>query len=248
MSDLHDQIAATTQADVVLAVTAEAQPVAVAAPAKAPVTRRTAFRRKPAEAAAPAPVAKPARKTPAPKPAKPATKTLAETSAKPKAAVAKPAPAKAAAPIKETPIMTTTIDYTEKLTAAMKDAQEKAKAALEKSQASLGEMSTFAKGNVEALVESTKILATGLQDLTKGYVSEGQAAVTAMTAELKDLTAVKTPAELMEKQTALIKKQFDAAMAASSKTSEAMLKLATEAFQPISNRVSLAIEKIKEAA
>ena len=144
--------------------------------------------------------------------------------------------------------MTTTTVYTEKLTAAMKDAQDKAKAALEKSQASLGEMSTFAKGNVEALVESTKILATGLQDLTKGYVSESQAAVTAMTTELKDLAAVKTPAELMEKQTALIKKQFDAAMAASSKTSEAMLKLATEAFQPISNRVSLAIEKIKEAA
>ncbi len=158
------------------------------------------------------------------------------------------APARPLPRAKDTPIMTTTTVYTEKLTAAMKDAQDKAKAALEKSQASLGEMSTFAKGNVEALVESTKILATGLQDLTKGYVSEGQAAVTAMTAELKDLTAVKTPAELMEKQTALIKKQFDAAMAASSKTSEAMLKLATEAFQPISNRVSLAIEKIKEAA
>ena len=41
---------------------------------------------------------------------------------------------------------------------------------------------------------------------------------------------------------------FDAAVAASSKNSEAMLKLANEAFQPISNRVSLAVEKIKHAA
>ena len=41
---------------------------------------------------------------------------------------------------------------------------------------------------------------------------------------------------------------FDAAVAASSKNSEAMLKLANEAFQPISTRVSLAVEKIKKAA
>lgn len=200
-------------------VTPETAPVA-----KAPV-RRAAVARKPAKPVAPA-----------------APKSQAEKS-----------PIKTAAPrpqprTKDTSTMTDTTVYTEKLTAAVKDAQEKAKAALEKSQASFGELTTFTKGNVEALVESTKILSTGLQDLGKGYVSEGQAALTALTAEFKDLAAIKTPAELVEKQTALIKKQFDAAVAASSKNSEALLKLATEAFQPISNRVSLAIEKIKEAA
>jgi hypothetical protein len=54
--------------------------------------------------------------------------------------------------------------------------------------------------------------------------------------------------EFFEKQNAMMRKQFDAAMAATSKNSEAMLKLASEAFQPISNRVSLAVEKIKQAA
>ena len=49
-------------------------------------------------------------------------------------------------------------------------------------------------------------------------------------------------------QSALLRKNFDAAVAASSKNSEAMLKLVNEAFQPISTRVSLAVEKIKTAA
>ena len=64
--------------------------------------------------------------------------------------------------------MTTTTEFTEKMQTAFKDASEKAKAALEKSQASFGELGEFAKGNVEALVESTKILSTGLQELGKG--------------------------------------------------------------------------------
>ncbi len=131
---------------------------------------------------------------------------------------------------------------------AMKEAAEKAKAALEKSQAALGDMGAFTKGNVEAVVESTKILASGLQEMTKSYAVETKTVVETMQAEIKELAAVKSPAEFFEKQNAMLRKQFDAAVAATSKNSEAMLKLASEAFQPISNRVSLAVEKIKQAA
>jgi hypothetical protein len=146
-------------------------------------------------------------------------------------------------------IMTaTTTEVTETIQTAMKDAAEKAKAAFEKSQAALGDVSSFTKGNVEAVVESSKILATGLQEMGKSYAAETKSAVETMTAEIKDLASVKSPAEFFEKQTALLRKQFDAAVATSSKNSEAMLKLASEAFQPISNRVSLAVEKIKQAA
>lgn len=146
-------------------------------------------------------------------------------------------------------IMTaTTTEMTETIQTAMKDAAEKAKAALEKSQAAFGDMGAFTKGNMEAVVESTKILATGLQEMSKSYVAETKTVVETMSAEIKDLASVKSPAEFFEKQNAMLRKQFDAAVAASSKNSEAMLKLASEAFQPISNRVSLAVEKIKQAA
>jgi phasin family protein len=148
---------------------------------------------------------------------------------------------KQTAPRKELFAMATTTEMTEKMTAAFKDAQEKAKAAF-------GDAGEFAKGNVEAVVESSKILATGLQEMTKGYVAETKSAFEAMTADVKELTTVKSPTEFFEKQSALLRKNFDAAVAASSKNSEAMLKLANEAFQPISTRVSLAVEKIKKAA
>ncbi len=164
-------------------------------------------------------------------------------------------PPKAAAP-RSTPIAkkeifimnTTTTAMTDTIQNAMKDAAEKAKATLEKSQATMGDMSAFAKGNVEAVVEAGKILASGMQEMSKGYMTDGKTAVETMTAEIKDLIAVKSPAEFFEKQSAMLRKQFDATVAASSKNSEAMLKLASEAFQPISNRVSLAVEKIKHAA
>lgn len=142
----------------------------------------------------------------------------------------------------------TTTEFTDKFQAAIKDATEKAKAAFEKSQASFGDVTAFAKGNVEAIVESSKILATGLQEIGKGYVTESKSAVETLTTEIKDLTTVKSPTEFFEKQSALLRKHFDAAVAASSKNSEAFLKLAGDAFQPISNRVSLAVEKIKQAA
>ena len=225
--------------------------VTPAAPANKAPGRKIA---KPVAARTPAPVAKaaataakPAPKTTSPKikpaPARLPIKTPAKTI---------PAPlARTAAVIKKAPKMTTTTtttEYTEKFQTALKDASAKAKAAFEKSQANLGEVGAFTKGNVEALVESTKILASGLQAMTKGYATESKTAFETLSAEMKSYAAVKSPSELLEKHSSLMRAHFDAAVAASSKNSEAMLKLANEVFQPISNRVSLAVEKIHKAA
>lgn len=214
---------------------------AVAKPTKAKPVRMTpekavtkARRAKPPVAAAPAPAVKPASKRPFT-----ATPSVKQTSAAPKATTA---------PKKELFAMATTTEMTEKMSAAFKDAQEKAKAALEKSQAAFGDAGEFAKGNVEAVVESSKIFASGLQEMTKGYVAETKSVFETMTADVKELTTVKSPTEFFEKHSALMRKNFDAAVAASSKNSEALLKLANEAFQPISTRVSLAVEKMKQAA
>ncbi|MBA4353682.1 MAG: phasin [Novosphingobium sp.] len=203
-------------------------------PAKAPTKIETRARaaKLPAKAIAPVPAVKPASKRPytaTPRVKTPSVKTIVDS-------------VKAAAPKKELFAMaTTTTEFTDKLQTAFKGASEKAKAAF-------GDAGSFTKGNVEAMVESSKILATGLQDMTKGYVAETKTSFETMTADVKDLASVKSPTEFFEKQSALLRKNFDAAVAASSKNSEAMLKLVNEAFQPISTRVSLAVEKIKQAA
>ena len=225
-----------------VAATAPAAIVAPAAPVKAEPARVPA--ETPAEAvvakAKPAP-AKPAlTKAPQPKPVS-AKPLKTKTASKP--AALKPAS------IKDTKIMATTnTEITTKIQDAVKDAAAKAKTFAEKGQAGLGEVGAFAKGNVEAMVESTKILAGGIQEMGKGYVAEAKTAFETMTADAKDLASAKSPTEFMEKQTAIMKKNFDAAVAKSSKSSEAMLKLVNEAFQPLSTRMSLAMEKMKKAA
>lgn len=177
-----------------------------------------------------------ARKQAVPAPAKaPAARTTRVT-------IAAAAPKRSApASRKEHFAMTTANAFTEKFQTSFKGASEKAKAAF-------GDAGEFAKGNVEAVMASGKILATGLQEMGKSYVAESKTAAETFTAELKGLATAKSPTEFFEKQSALLRKQFDAAVAASSKNSEAVLKLANEAFQPISTRVSLAVEKIKQAA
>jgi phasin family protein len=206
---------------------------------------------KAAPAAKPAPAAK---KVAAPKAAaKPvaAKKTIAaKKAAAPKKPVAKKV-VKAAPSFKDT-IMTKTKtaadDFTAKVQETVTEAQDRAKAMFEKSQAMFGDAGEFAKGNVEALVESGKIIATGLQDLGKDYVAEGKTALETVQADFKELTAVKTPADFFKLQGEMLRRNFDAAVASGSKYSEKTVKLAGEAFAPIQNRVSLAVEKVKQAA
>ena len=155
--------------------------------------------------AEPAPTKAPASKVAAAKPV--AAKPL-KTKTVPKPAAPKPAS------IKDTKIMATTnTEITTKIQDAVKDAAAKAKTYAEKSQAGLGEVGAFAKGNVEAMVQSTKILASGMQEMGKGYVAEAKTAFETMTADAKDLASAKSPTEFFEKQSAMLKKNFDAAVA-----------------------------------
>lgn len=214
---------------------------------------------KAAPKAKPAPVAK---QVAAPK-AAPAKKTVAKKTIVKKAA-AKPAQpkktAKAAAPkqaakaapsFKETIMAktkTATEDFTGKVKDAMTDAQDRAKLAFEKGQALFGEAGEFTKANVEALVESGKVIAAGMQDMGKDYVAEAKTAFETVQADIKDLSAVKTPADFFKLQGEIMRRNFDAAVASGSKHSEKAVKIAGEAFAPIQNRVAKAIEMVKQAA
>ena len=144
--------------------------------------------------------------------------------------------------------MTAAADFTDTIKTVITEAQGKAKAAYEKGTASIGEASAFAQGNVEAVVESSKILAEGLQKLGTGLVAESRDAFEGLTAEVKELAAVKSPSDFFKLQSDFMRKYFDSAIAFGSKQSEAMMKLSTEAAAPLSRRVSLAMETLKAPA
>jgi hypothetical protein len=128
------------------------------------------------------------------------------------------------------------------------DTQEKAKNAFEKSTTLLGECTEFAKGNVEAIVESGKVLAAGLQDMGSSLVAESRSAVETMTGDVKQLAGAKSPTEFIKLQGDILRRNFDSAVALSSKNGEAVLKLASDSFAPISGRIRLAVEKLRKAA
>lgn len=193
--------------------------------------------------------------------AKSAVKTGARKATKIKSAVLKtPVAAKAAAPVKKKEsIMTTTetmtaetkqaaAAMTDRVKSLMGDMSTRAKTAYEKGTEMVSQATEFSKGNVEALVESGKIAAKGAQDMGQTYAEDTKKSFEEMTAALKEFTAVKSPTEFIELQTRLVKKSFDTAVAQTSKNSEMFLKLAGDVFQPISNRVSVAVDSFKKAA
>ena len=144
--------------------------------------------------------------------------------------------------------MAKTPDFTQTVTDAVADLQTKAKTAYDKSTALAGEATEFAKGNVEAIVESGKIFSEGLQEIGKTYVDEAKSAFETATADFKEIAAIKSPTELFQLQGKLARRNFDSLVAFSSKSSEAFVKLANEGFAPLSSRVSLAADKVSKAA
>lgn len=229
---------------------------------KAPVRKAPAAKAAKAEtqtaAKTPAKVSakKAAPKNAAPKNAAP-KKTAAKTPAKAavKAAVKKSPAAKtepSVTQLKEKIMATQASDYTsvmtDTMTDAMKEMQDRTQSAYNKSTEAMTEMTEFAKGNVEAAVESGKIFAEGVQSMGQTYADEAKSAYETVTSDLKDMASIKSPTELFQLQGKILRRNFDAMVATSSKNTDAAMKLANDAMAPISDRVNVAAEKLSKVA
>lgn len=230
---------------------AAAEVKAVKAPAPVPavpvVTKAAAEPKKPAPATRKTRPATPAKKIAIAKAAKRAAR-VARAAAAP-AVVKKTEPTLTITQLKEKIMATAkTTDFSKPIVDAVGEFQTKAKAAYEKGTEVATEVTEFAKGNVEALVESTKIFTAGAQTLGKTYVEEAKTAYETLTADVKELAAVKSPTELFQLQGKIARRNFDAFVAISSKNTEAMLKLANDTFAPLTGRVEVATEKLAKVA
>jgi phasin family protein len=215
-----------------------------AAPKKAPVAKKAT----PVKKAAAKTVRKTATKTPATK--TPVKKLVSAKKAAVKAS--KPAATAATNPViklKDT-IMATAknTDITATAKELLADVQTRAKTAYVKGTELTAEATEFTKANVEAVVESGKIFFAGAQELLKDNVETGKTVIETVTEDAKKVAAVKSPTELMQLQGEIARRNFDALVSYGSKRTEAWVKLYNDAFAPISNRVSVAVEKAKKAA
>ena len=128
------------------------------------------------------------------------------------------------------------------------DATDRAKGACTKGQQLFGEMGEFNKGNVEALVESSKIAAKGLEQFGQSAAAYVSASFEEAQGQARSLASVGSPTEFLKLQGDFARASFDRMVAETSRSTEAMLKLAGEVAQPISNRVALAVDHFKVAA
>ena len=222
-------------------VKAEEAPKPVAVPKVKPVAKKAAPKKAVKNGAAKKAVAKPAakktaaRKAPAKKPVAAAAKTT-----KPISTITQ---------LKDKIMATTkTTDFAKTAQDAVADIQARAKAAYEKGTEMTADVTAFHKGNFDAVVESGKILAAGMQDLGRTAVEDAKAAAETVTADVKAIAAVKSPTELFQLQGELARRNLDTLVARTSKNAEVMMKLSNDMFAPLSSRASVAMERLNKAA
>jgi hypothetical protein len=135
-----------------------------------------------------------------------------------------------------------------RIQSAVTEMNEKAKTAMEKSAKAMEEMGDIAKGNLEAIVESSKIAAKGMESMGQEAVEFSRKSFENSNATFKKFAAIKSPTEFFQLQSELMSTAMDSFASEAAKSSEAMLKLAGDVSQPISNRVAIVTEKMKALA
>lgn len=145
-------------------------------------------------------------------------------------------------------VKATTEKTAEKATEFFADVREKATEAAEKGKKLAADAVEFNKANVEAMIEAGKIVAKGAQEMGKTNIEFAKKNFEEVQVAVKEMTAVKSPTDFVKLQGELARKGFDIAVAQGSKNTEAMVKLVSDMFQPISNRIAATTELFKKAA
>lgn len=107
---------------------------------------------------------------------------------------------------------------------------------------------TFGQGNVEAMVKSGQIVATGMQELAKQMTATTQASLDEMMNTFRAFTTVRSFKEAVDLQASLARSTMEKALAGTGQVAETSFKVAEQAMAPITGRVSLAVETFGKAA
>jgi phasin family protein len=123
------------------------------------------------------------------------------------------------------------------------DANQRSQGLVSKSQKVAGELAELTRANVEAVVEAGRVAAEGSRSLGQEAVSSSRAGFEQAANAIRSLAEAKSPTEYLQLQSEFARASFDRAVAQSSALTESFVKLAGEAFQPLSNRASANAER-----
>ncbi|HXS49464.1 MAG TPA: phasin family protein [Sphingomicrobium sp.] len=123
------------------------------------------------------------------------------------------------------------------------DANERSQELAKKSQKVAEELADLARANVEALVEAGRVAAEGARSIGQDVVAKQRDSVEQAADAIRALAEAKSPTEYLQLQGEFARASFDRAVAETSKLTESLVKLAGEAFQPLSNRATANAER-----
>lgn len=141
-----------------------------------------------------------------------------------------------------------TAQVADRLQAVFGDVNERARTQIERTTRMAEEMTELSKGNVEAMVASTKIVAKGFETVGQEVAEYGRKSFEDASAALKSFTEVKSATDFFRLQSDFARTQFDGFVSESSKLSETMIKLAGDVAEPLASRYSVAAERVKAVA
>jgi phasin family protein len=137
----------------------------------------------------------------------------------------------------------------------MEDSANQARATMEKSMEAANKAAAdlmkvaedaveFSRGNFEAMSKASQAYVTGVQDLSRQTMAMFQTLSEQAMEGMKTLSTAKSLKEAADFQASFAKASLERAMNDGAKLQEAALKVAETSFEPITARMSVAMEKM----
>lgn len=122
-------------------------------------------------------------------------------------------------------------------------AQNVAQETAQRGQKVAEQFADLTRANVEAIVEAGRVAANGARTIGQDVVATSRDGIEQAADAIRSLAEAKSPTEYLQLQGDFARASFDRMVAETSKLTENMVKLAGEAFQPLSNRASANAER-----
>ena len=119
------------------------------------------------------------------------------------------------------------------------------KGMVERTQRLAQEASALAKGNLEAMLVSSKIAAQNAGTLGQDVAEFGRKSFEGASEAMKSFAEAKSPTELLRLQSEFARSYMETMFAEGARLSETMVKLTGEALQPVQNQVAANVQKVK---
>jgi phasin family protein len=123
------------------------------------------------------------------------------------------------------------------------DANERGQDFAKRGQKVAEQLADLARANVEAVVEASRVAAEGARSIGQNVVASNRDGIEQAADAIRSLAEAKSPTEYLQLQSELARASFDRTVAETSKLTESLVKLAGEAFQPLSNRATANAER-----